>query len=114
MSDQDGSDLREFERASSFVSGTIHKLNSDEQSSNEALVLNISAGGMMLLTAFPLKKQDVFGISIAIKDEKIVYVDVRVCWKFGDMIGVKFLDLADSDKTLIEGVVNSGEVLGEL
>ncbi len=105
---------RQYERADSFVSATIHKLHADESLNNEALVLNISAGGLMLLTTFPLNKHDVFGISVDIEGERIIYVDVRVCWKFGDMIGVMFIDLEDADKELLESVIASGKSIGEI
>ncbi len=104
---------RAYKRSHSFVSATIHKLRHDEGVNNEALVLNLSVGGLMLLTTYPLEKQDVFGISVAIENERIIYVDVRVCWKLGDMVGVMFIDLEDADKELIENVVESGRQLGE-
>ncbi len=114
MGGKDVENQRQYERADSFVSATIHKLYADESLNNEALVLNISAGGLMLLTTFPLNKHDVFGISVDIEGERIIYVDVRVCWKFGDMIGVMFIDLEDGDKELLESVIASGKSIGEI
>ncbi len=113
MNAQNVENKRAHKRTHSFISATIHKLNADENDNIEALVLNLSAGGLMLLTNFPLSKQDVFGISIDIEGERMIYVDVKVCWKLGDMIGVMFIDLADADKELLETVVESGKQIGE-
>ena len=104
---------RAYKRAHSFISATIHKVDAEGELNNEALVLNLSEGGLMLLTNYPFKKNDIFGISVDIEGERIIYVDVRVCWRLGDMLGVMFIDLADADQLLIESVVRSGKQLGE-
>ena len=114
MSIQVDENKRAYKRAHSFISATIHKVDTEgDELNNEALVLNLSEGGLMLLTTYPFKKNDIFGISVDIEGERIIYVDVRVCWKLGDMLGVMFIDLDDSDKELIESVVRSGKQLGE-
>lgn len=98
---------RNSQRAHAFVNACIHtECNEDD---NEALILNISTGGAMLLSNLDLKISDTFSLSLIIPDKKIIFVHSELRWKCGDMLGIKFIDLDIDDKDVLMQLINDND-----